>query len=48
MNREWDERGAAGNDAAIIATAHDVLTSVVPLIIDTRGACQPATNVVKA
>lgn len=40
-------------DAAIIATAHDnvdhdALVAQLPLVIDTRGACAPALNVVKA
>ncbi len=44
----------AGNfDAAIIATGHDcvehdVLAAKLPLVIDTRGVCRPAPNVVKA
>jgi UDP-N-acetyl-D-glucosamine dehydrogenase len=40
-------------DAAIIATAHDsvdhdALAAMLPLVIDTRGVCKPAENVVKA
>lgn len=40
-------------DAVIISTAHDCvdhdeLATRVPLVIDTRGTCQAATNVVKA
>ena len=40
-------------DAAIIATAHDavdhdVLAKHFPVVVDTRGVCQPARNVVTA
>ena len=40
-------------DAAIIATAHDTvdhneLATYFPLVVDTRGVCQPASNVVTA
>ncbi len=40
-------------DAAIIATAHDcvdhdALAARLPLVVDTRGICAPALNVVKA
>jgi len=42
-----------GYDAAIIATAHDTvdhdaLATHFPLVIDTRGVCHPADNVVTA
>ena len=42
-----------GYDAAIIATAHDAvdhdaLAKHFPLVIDTRGVCQPAAHVVTA
>lgn len=42
-----------GYDVAIIATAHDTvdhdaLATHFPLVIDTRGVCQPADNVVAA
>jgi UDP-N-acetyl-D-mannosaminuronate dehydrogenase len=40
-------------DLAIIATAHDVidhdaLAAKMPLVIDTRNACKPASNVRQA
>ncbi len=40
-------------DLALISTAHDnvdhdALAGLVPLVIDTRGTCAPAANVVKA
>lgn len=40
-------------DVVIIATAHDnvdhdAIAKKVPIVIDTRGTCQPADNVVKA
>ena len=44
---------SGGHDAAIIATAHDTvdhdaLGKHFPLVIDTRGVCHPAKNVVTA
>jgi UDP-N-acetyl-D-glucosamine dehydrogenase len=44
---------AQGYDAAVIATAHadvdhDELAAQVGLIVDTRGVCRPAPNVVRA
>ena len=44
---------SGGYDAAIIATAHDTvdhdeLAKIFPLVIDTRGVCHPAKNVVTA
>ena len=44
---------SGGYDAAIIATAHDTvdhdeLATFFPLVIDTRGVCYPAKNVVTA
>ena len=44
---------SGGYDAAIIATAHDavdhdVLAKHFPVVVDTRGVCQPARNVVTA
>jgi len=40
-------------DAVIVSTAHDnvdhdALAARVPVVIDTRGACKPADNVIKA
>ena len=44
---------SGGYDAAIIVTAHDMvdhdrLVTQFPLVIDTRGVCRPADNVVTA
>ena len=50
---EWDDIAGGGFDVALIATAHDCvdhdeLAKRVPLVVDTRGTCNPADNVVKA
>ena len=50
---EWDGIDKSSFDVAIIATAHDcvdhnALPERVNLVIDTRGACGPHDNVVKA
>ena len=52
-SKAWEDITAENYDAVIISTAHDsvdhdALAARVPLVIDTRGACQPADNVVKA
>ncbi|MDP6523748.1 MAG: nucleotide sugar dehydrogenase [Kiritimatiellia bacterium] len=52
-SKEWNDIGPAGYDAVIIATAHDnvdhdQLAGMSALVVDTRGACSPADNVVKA
>ncbi|MBT3193505.1 MAG: nucleotide sugar dehydrogenase [Verrucomicrobia bacterium] len=52
-SRTLEEITADNFDAVIISTAHDsvdhdALASRVPVVIDTRGACKPADNVVKA
>ncbi|MCK5529327.1 MAG: nucleotide sugar dehydrogenase, partial [Kiritimatiellae bacterium] len=50
---EWDSIAAVKYDVAIISTAHDSvdhdkLAGLIPLVIDTRGVCGAADNVVKA
>ena len=50
---EWDTITAENYDAALISTAHDnvdhdELVRRLPLVIDTRGICAPAPNLVKA
>ena len=52
-SKTWEDITAENYDAVIISTAHDsvdhdALAARVPLVIDTRGACQPADNIVKA
>ncbi len=52
-SRTWDDITSDNYDAVIISTAHDsvdhdALATRVPIVIDTRGACQAADNVVKA
>jgi UDP-N-acetyl-D-glucosamine dehydrogenase len=52
-SKEWSDIGPANYDAVIIATAHDnvdhdQLAGMSALVVDTRGACSPADNVVKA
>lgn len=52
-SKAWDEIVTADYDAVIIATAHDnvdhdKLAAMSSLVVDTRGACSPADNVVKA
>ena len=49
----WDSIAAAGYDAAIVVTAHDnvdhdSLANWAGVVIDTRGVCAPAANVVRA
>ncbi len=49
----WDSVPAGRYDAAVIATAHacidhNALPSMVGVVVDTRGVCRPADNVVKA
>ena len=49
----WEQIEAAEYDVAIIATAHncvdhDELAKIVDLVVDARGVCKPAENVVKA
>ena len=49
----WDDINTERFDAAIISTAHDAvdhddLAVKLPLVVDTRGICKPADNVVKA
>jgi len=49
----WDDIRPGTYDAAIIATAHDgvdhdALAARAALVIDTRGVCGPAANVIKA
>jgi UDP-N-acetyl-D-glucosamine dehydrogenase len=49
----WEEIRESPPDVAIVATAHDdvdhdALAGLVPLVIDTRGACGDAPHVVKA
>jgi len=49
----WDSITAENYDAALISTAHDQvdhdeLLRRLPLVIDTRGTCSPAPNLVKA
>ncbi len=52
-SRKWEELAAEKYDVAIISTAHDSvdhdkLAEIIPLVIDTRGVCRDAANVVKA
>ncbi|OGV72759.1 MAG: UDP-N-acetyl-D-glucosamine dehydrogenase [Lentisphaerae bacterium RIFOXYB12_FULL_65_16] len=52
-SRTWKEIQKGQYDVAVIATAHDcvdhdALARRADLVIDTRGACAPAPNVVKA
>ncbi len=52
-SRSWDEVLNGNYDAAVIATAHDAvnhdeLVRHAALVIDTRGVCKPAPNVVTA
>ena len=52
-SRQLDEINADNFDAIIISTAHDcvdhdAVAAKVPVVIDTRGICSPAPNVVKA
>ncbi len=52
-SKTWDEVLNGGFDAAVISTAHDcvdhdALANAVKLVIDTRGICKPAVNIVKA
>ena len=49
----WDAIAANHYDAVVIATAHgnvdhNALPALAGLVVDTRGACPPADNVVKA
>lgn len=49
----WEQIKSNNYDVAVISTAHDCvnhddLVSMVDLIVDTRGSCKPAENVVKA
>ncbi len=48
-----DDINADNFDVALISTAHDnvdhdALAKQVPIVIDSRGTCQPAANVIKA
>lgn len=52
-SKDWDSLVGEKYDVAIISTAHDLvdhnkLAEIIPLIIDTRGICKNASNVVKA
>ena len=52
-SRTWADIEGGDYDLALIATAHenvdhDAIAGKVPLVVDTRGACSPADNVVKA
>ncbi|MCE9616295.1 MAG: nucleotide sugar dehydrogenase [Lentisphaerae bacterium] len=52
-SQTWDGIAAARYDMAIVSTAHDqvdhnALAGMVDLVVDTRGACAPAPNVIKA
>lgn len=52
-SKTWREIENGSFDVAIISTAHDnvdheSLVKSVPLVVDTRGICQPAENVIKA
>lgn len=52
-SRTWDQVLTDGYDAVIVATDHDdvdyqALAERIPLIVDTRNACPPAANVVRA
>ena len=52
-SRRLEDISEQAFDAAIIVTAHDnvdhdQLAARLPLVIDTRGVCRPAENVVKA
>ena len=52
-SRKWDDIKGGGYDLALIATAHDnvdhdAIAGMLPLVVDTRGTCGPAHNVVKA
>jgi UDP-N-acetyl-D-glucosamine dehydrogenase len=49
----WEQVLAGGFDVAVVSTAHDgvdhaALARAVPLVVDTRGACAPGANVVRA
>ncbi|MBN1356788.1 nucleotide sugar dehydrogenase [bacterium] len=53
QSREWDRIEAERYDVAIVATAHDcvdhdALIDRVDLVVDTRGVCRNAVNVVRA
>ncbi len=53
LSKEWNTLAGEKYDVAIISTAHDTvdhnaLAKIIPLIIDTRGICESADNVVKA
>jgi len=52
-SRKWEDIATAHYDVALVSTAHDgvdhdALAKWVGLVVDTRGSCQPAPNVVKA
>ena len=52
-SQKWEDIPGRKYDLAIISTAHDnvdhnALASAVALVVDTRGACAPASNVIKA
>jgi UDP-N-acetyl-D-glucosamine dehydrogenase len=52
-SRTWESIASEHYDLAIISTAHDcvdhaALSKMVDLLVDTRGACPAAENVVKA
>lgn len=49
----WEDIPKRGYDLALIATAHDnvnhaELATSVPLVVDTRGVCTPASHITKA
>jgi UDP-N-acetyl-D-glucosamine dehydrogenase len=49
----WDEAVGGGFDVAVVSTAHDgvdhgALVRALPLVIDSRGSCPDAANVVRA
>jgi UDP-N-acetyl-D-glucosamine dehydrogenase len=49
----WEDVRAGGFDVAVVSTAHDgvdhaALAHAIPLVIDTRGGCPDAPNVVRA
>ena len=53
VSRSWEDVINGEFDVAIIATAHDsvdhdALAAALPLVVDTRGACAAAPNVVRA
>ncbi len=52
-SRTWEDVAANGYDVAIVSTAHDgvdhdALAAWAGTVVDTRGVCKPAPNLIKA